>query len=185
MVAAQASIRTALRNTVLLMAKKEVRTGQGASRVQTPPPLRERASSKFYCQRPEQKACPAEYAAGSHVSEDPATGCGFDVCVLSLSDYGERGQQTEWQSTELCGIRSMLPRDICPQSQQGIYLTAYLLLCFPNGSMHSVAQIPFLACRHGFSRSEPGRRSEHAEDHHVSNNFPVEPAAASPQNSPE
>lgn len=135
MVAAQASIRTALRNTVLLMAKKEVRTGQGASRVQTPPPLRERASNKFerasnkfYCQRPEQKACPAEYAAGSHVSEDPATGCGFDVWVLSLSDYGERGQQTEWQSTELCGIRSMLPWDICPQSQQGIYLTAYLLL---------------------------------------------------------
>jgi hypothetical protein len=33
MVTAQASIRTALRNTVLLMAKKEVRMGQGPSKV--------------------------------------------------------------------------------------------------------------------------------------------------------
>lgn len=47
MVTAQASIRTALRNTVLLMAKKEVRMGQGPSKVQ-PHHLHLGATEKLY-----------------------------------------------------------------------------------------------------------------------------------------
>lgn len=63
MVAAQASIRTALRNTVLLMAKKEVRMGQGLSKVQPPAPLLGRASIRLYCVRT-GKASPGKQWTG-------------------------------------------------------------------------------------------------------------------------
>lgn len=107
--------------------------------------------------------------------------CVFSACLTTVREVSKLSDsQQNWGALDQC-CHGTLAR----QSQQGIYLTAYLVSCFPNGNMHSVAQIPFLACRHRFSQSEPGRRSERGSGHHVSNKFPAEPDAASPQNSPE